>query len=218
MSWKRFDFHEDMRSIGEDEGKYPEDWHRGKRCHSEGTDNNQVERIFKRWRTWEERRYGIGGVGGVEGHRMAWGPRPVVGLIWDTCASSHISSPLHGRWWNVGFPRRPVPSVLAQVGAYWPVMSFLTMFHFSGCLGVIYTTSCHIESSVHVEPSYLFVISKLRYGTMESWKAVGKYGVRQPSRFWDATLINMKLWPNISQIHVRRTVIISKINTLSFIG
>lgn len=69
--------------------------------------------------------------GGVEGHRMAWGPRPVVGLIRATCASSYVSSPLHGCRWYVGFPLPPVPSVLAQVGAYCPVLlSFLMMFNF----------------------------------------------------------------------------------------
>lgn len=61
---EKADFHEDMRCLDGEERKYPEEWHRGKTWHSEGTDNNQVERIFKRWRTQEERQYGIGGVGG----------------------------------------------------------------------------------------------------------------------------------------------------------
>lgn len=64
MSWKTLDLHEDKRFIIEVERKYPEEWHRGKKCPSEGMDNNQVERLFKRWRTQGERRYGIGGVGG----------------------------------------------------------------------------------------------------------------------------------------------------------
>lgn len=44
----------------------------------------------------------------VEGHGMAWGPRPVVGLIWATCVSSDVSSSLHGCRWDAGFRCRPV--------------------------------------------------------------------------------------------------------------
>lgn len=51
MPWKRVDLHEDIVFIGEDKRKYPEEWHRGKKCPSEGMDNKKVERIFKRWRT-----------------------------------------------------------------------------------------------------------------------------------------------------------------------
>lgn len=37
----------------------------------EGTDHDRMERILERWRTQGERQDGIGGVGWVEGHRMA---------------------------------------------------------------------------------------------------------------------------------------------------
>lgn len=42
-----------------DERKYPKEQHRGKLQHSRESDNNQMERIFKRWTTREERQYGI---------------------------------------------------------------------------------------------------------------------------------------------------------------
>lgn len=67
---------------------------------------------------------------GVEGHVMAWGPRPVVGLIWATCASGDVSSPLHGGQWNIGFPCRPVSSVLDQVGVCRPIpLGCSMLFH-----------------------------------------------------------------------------------------
>lgn len=48
-------FHEDMTCIEDEQRKYPQEWHRGKTWHSKGTDNHQIERIFKRWRTqWRD--------------------------------------------------------------------------------------------------------------------------------------------------------------------
>lgn len=67
MPRKKLDLHEDVTFISDDERKYPEERHRGKKCPSEGMDNNQVERSFKRWRTQGERRYGMGEWGGGKG-------------------------------------------------------------------------------------------------------------------------------------------------------
>lgn len=63
MVWKILIFMK-TTPFREEERKYPEEWHRGKMWHSRETDNNQMERIFKRWTTQEERQYGIGEVGG----------------------------------------------------------------------------------------------------------------------------------------------------------
>ncbi|KAK5869715.1 hypothetical protein PBY51_024413 [Eleginops maclovinus] len=67
-----------MTCISEEKRIYPEEWHRGKMCHSEGTDNIQVEWIFKdgehRRRDstgWEE--WGGGGtLDGVRTEASGW--------------------------------------------------------------------------------------------------------------------------------------------------
>lgn len=77
-------------------------------------------------------------------------------------------------WWNVGFLCRPVPSVLAQVGANcsscWVSSWYLILL---GRLDVIYTRSCHFESSVHVQPLHLFVIWSLGMGRWKAWRRWG---------------------------------------------
>lgn len=121
---------------------------------------------------WDRRSWRGGG-----GHRMAWGPRPVVGLIWATCASSHVFSPLHGCRWNIGFPCCPVPSVLAQVGVHCPVLlSFLMMFNFFSrlltsevaILKVLCMFSLHIYSSLPSLPALVQYDGKLKGG--EKWR------------------------------------------------
>lgn len=68
--------------------------------------------------------------GGVEGHQMAWGQRPVVGLIQATCASSRVYSSLHDADETSASPS-PGPSVLAQVGTSRHILlTFLTTLAF----------------------------------------------------------------------------------------
>lgn len=61
---KNLDFHGDMSYLKDEERKYPKDQYQWKMTHSEESDDNQMERIIKRWRTREKRRYGIGDAGG----------------------------------------------------------------------------------------------------------------------------------------------------------
>lgn len=49
------------KSIVTSRGKYPEERQGGKMWHSEGMDNNQVERIFKKMEETGERRCGLRG-------------------------------------------------------------------------------------------------------------------------------------------------------------
>lgn len=68
---KNLDFHGDMSYLKDEERKYPKDQYQWKMTHSEESDDNQMERIIKRWRTREKRRYGIGDAGGGGGTGMA---------------------------------------------------------------------------------------------------------------------------------------------------
>lgn len=109
--------------------------------------------------------------GGVEGHRMAWGPRPVVGLIWATCESSYVSLPLHGCRWNVGFLCRPQSSVLAQVGAYCPkLLSFPMMFPFFQAVWMLSTTEVAILKVPCMISLDISVVPSLGMGRWKAWR------------------------------------------------
>lgn len=133
---------------------------------------------------------------------MAWGPRPVVGLIWATCASCYVSSTLHGCRWSVGFPQPPGPFCLGPGRC---VLSRPAEFHhddsfFSGFFGNLSTPEVAILKVVCMfHPSHRHSFS-FDTGRWKAPRRAGKYGGCKPSRFRDATLINGRvrashIWP-----------------------
>lgn len=141
-------------------------------------DNHQMERIVQTWRTGEKRQCGIGE---MEGWRdIRWREDRGLWLVWSEPRVRLAESirrfvmPMKRR-----LPRRPVLSVLAQVGTSCHILlTFLMTFAFFRLL----STSEVVTSELvfHSRSSSAFQASVQKD---ESLKAFGNYGVHRQSSF-----------------------------------